>query len=404
VNRFRGWDVLGGSFVNAMMLAGAGIYSFGLFVTPLITEFGLSMKQIFSGLEVFYVSMALWAAIVGRTFNKVSPKTYSILGALAFALGFILISKTTNPIAMLAIVFFLIGFGFTACGPFICNALTTNWFYRLRGRTLGIAAVATSAGGFIMVPIFEKLMSQIGWRSATMTIGIAIAVVASLIAIFIIVAKPEDVGQFPDGATEPVVEIPVASNPRQFLKDRNFWIIAIACGLLLGSDQALMSSLIRYGEERGFSREDAALLVSIVAISAVAGKLLIGWLVEKYDKRVLFALVCLSNIIFLSAAIIAPPYLTMLAVAGVVGMAIGGIYPVWTSITADSFGREHFAEAIGLMNLVTVLFAIASIRLQSTTHDMTGSFELAYKIFIPQAVLAAIVMMFVRVKKEAPTP
>ena len=97
----------------------------------------------------------------------------------------------------MAIIALPIGFGFTACGPFIANVLTTNWFYKKRGRALGIAAVATSAGGFIIQPIFSYMIFKYGWRSALLYMGLAIALISTFLILRYFISKPEDIGQFP---------------------------------------------------------------------------------------------------------------------------------------------------------------------------------------------------------------
>ena len=398
--RFRGWDVLGGSFVNAMVIAGASIYSFGLFVEPLEAEFNLTREQTYLGIIVFYLSMAMWAVTIGKLLTRVSARTLSFLGAIAFALGFALISVIQSPKLDLLIVFTLIGFGFTAAGPFMANALATNWFSRMRGRALGIAAVATSAGGFAMVPLFAYLMDQFGWRQATLIMGLGAGALIILFTWFFVISKPEDIGQTPDG--DALIADDETRNIKtvRIFRNKNFWLIAIACGLLFGSDQALLTSLIPYGQEQGFSRQKAAFVMSVVTFSAIAGKLVIGALAEKYDKRALFAVVCLSNIAFLITVLASPSYLVLLLVGGIVGIAIGGIYPVWTSITADVFGRDQFAPAIGAMNLITVSFILVSLFLTGYTHKLTGDYALAFKIFLPQVILAAIIMFFVRTKND----
>ncbi|NNE56677.1 MAG: MFS transporter [Hellea sp.] len=396
---FKGWHVLIASFITAMMLAGATFYSFQHIVEPFEKEFSITVSQINVGMMVFLLSAAFWAAIIGRSLNRISPKKFAVAGAIAFGIGFILISRIQNPQHMLWVVFTLIGFGFTACGPFICNVLTTNWFYKKRGRALGFAAVATSAGGFIVQPIFVYLLNELGWRDAIFWMGLSFAGLSLILALTVIVSRPEDIGQFPDGASEPIAQNIVAMDPSKILKNRDFWVIAIACGLLLGSDQALLVSLKKFGLSKGYPEYSAAAIPIVVAGSAIAGKLFVGFLVERFDKRKVFSLVCLSNIMFLLVAIYAQSFITMVSVAAIVGMAIGGIYPVWTSITADCFGREYFGPAMGFMNLITVVFAIVSMGVVGKLYDAHGNYDLAFKILIPMATLAAIVMMFVRTKQ-----
>jgi len=398
---FRGWHVLGASFINAMLMAGATFYSFQHFVTPIEAEFGLERDQVNLGMMVFLISSAIWAAIIGKSIQRINPRTLALFGIFAFAAGFAVLSFSQSPKQMIAIIALPIGFGFTACGPFIANVLSTNWFYRKRGRALGIAAVATSAGGFIVQPIFSYMIHAYGWRSALLYMGLAIALIAVLLILRYFISRPEDIGQFPDGETQSVPQTITAANPALILKNRDFWVIALACGLLLASDQALLVSLKPFGENLDFSNAQATLIPTVVAGSAIGGKLLIGWMIERIDKRLVFALVCLSNILFLLAAIFMKSFAALVTVAAFVGIAIGGIYPVWTGITADTFGRDYFAPAIGMMNIFTVILAVVSIGFVGSSFAQHQSYDQAFTVFIPVALLAAIVMFFVRVKKES---
>ncbi|MEP3890544.1 MAG: MFS transporter [Hellea sp.] len=397
---FRGWHVLGASFVTAMLMAGATFYSFQHFVTPIEAEFGLQRNQVNLGMMAFLLSSAIWAAIVGKSIRRINPRTLALAGIVSFTLGFIALSFAQSPRQMMILITLPIGFGFTACGPFIANVLTTNWFYKKRGRALGIAAVATSAGGFLVQPVFSYMIFEYGWRSALLYMGLAIGLISAVLALRYFISKPEDIGQFPDGDTRSVEQKITASDPSLILKNRDFWVIALACGLLLASDQALLVSLKPFGENLGFTNTQATLIPTVVAGSAILGKLLIGWMIERFDKRFVFALVCLSNVIFLLAAVYVTSFVTLVTVAAFVGMAIGGIYPVWTGITADTFGRDYFAPAIGMMNIFTVILAVVAIGFVGSSYTQHQSYDQAFKILIPVTILSAIVMAFVRVKKD----
>ncbi len=401
MNNFRGWHVLGGGFVNAMLIAGAAIYAFGAFVTPIEAEFGFSREQTNLGIIALYVSMMLWAVLVGRWLEKYSAKLFSILGAIAFGLGYLLIGTAQSPVVILLAIAILLGFGFTAAGPFLENALAARWFTRMRGRALGIAAIATSAGGAVVVPVVAVLIERYGWRETTFILAAIIPAIIILIAWRFIISRPEDIGQFPDGDASPA-ETPIMDSTEKphMWSNKNFWLIALGTGLLLGSDQALLISLIPYGEGLGFSKAQAGYVMGVMTASAVFGKLVVGWLAERFDKRLLFALVCVSNIIFLIAVLLNPSYWQLMTVAAFVGLAIGGVYPVWTTLTADCFGRAHFARVIGAMNLITIPLMLISITLIGRTFDMTGSYALAFKIFIPQVILSAIIIGFVALPKK----
>ncbi len=394
---FKGWSVLGGGFVNAMLIAGAAIYAFGLFVIPIQEEFNLNREQVNYGILALYISMMVWAVIVGRLLETKSAKAFSIAGGLAFGLGYLLIGLAQHPAMFLLAVLGPLGFGLTAAGPFLENTLAARWFTKMRGRALGIAAIATSAGGFLVVPAFAALIERYGWRQATLIMAAIITILVVLISWKFVIGRPEDIGQHPDGIEgqiEPTMDAPKA----KFINRADFWLISLGTGLLLGCDQALLASLIPYGEGLSFSKQQAAFIMTALTGSAIAGKLVVGWLAERWDKRLLFALVCLCNIIFLFALLLEPSYVQLMIVSAFVGLAIGGVYPVWTTLTADAFGRENFSRVIGAMNLITVPLMLISITIIGRTFDQTGSYDLAFKIFIPQVILAALFIFFVRQK------
>ena len=126
MSEFKGWHVLGGGFINAMLIAGAAIYSYGAFVTPIEQEFGLTREQANIGIQVLYVSMMVWAVLVGRWLERYSAKYFSIAGGLAFGLGFLMIYFAANPLMILIAILIPISFGFTAAGPFLENALADH--------------------------------------------------------------------------------------------------------------------------------------------------------------------------------------------------------------------------------------------------------------------------------------
>jgi len=400
---FRGWQVLSGSFINAMLAAGASVYSFGLFVAPVEEAFGLSREQAYLGIQVFFLSTAVWAIVTGVIIERFSARLVSILGGLSFGIGFGLIGTAVHPIVMLLAIFGPIGFAFTAAGSFTANVLVTRWFSRFRGRALGIAAVSTSAGGFLVVPVFAALIEAFGWRQACFVAAIIVPSVIVLSSFITIRSRPEDVSQYPDGAISEVDKQPISDRDirslKELLRDPNLWFIGIAIGLLLGSDQALLTSLVPYGIGRGFSLQESSFLVTCVAGSAIIGKILIGWLSERFDKRLLYSLVACLNITFLVTLLYSPGYLGLMVVACCVGLAVGGAVPIWTTLTAHCFGRENFGRALGAMNAITVPIMLGSLWIAARTHDLTGDYQLAFKLFIPQVLLGVAIIQLVRMRQ-----
>ena len=382
-----------------MLMVGATAYSFGLFVLPLQKEFGLSREQANLGLVLLIVGFAVWAPIIGRLIDRRSARVLGVVGAGLFAAGFAAISLAGQPWQMALALAGPVALGSTAAGAFAANTLAARWFVMKRGRALAVVAVATSAGGFVVVPVMARLVGALGWRGAVLAAGLAIGGLVAAATWAFIRDRPSNLGQHPDGgAAEPTLDTPDDRRwtVGEMLRSRNFWLVGVGAGLLLGSDQALLVSLVPYGVGRGFSLPEAANLIAVLTGSAVVGKLVIGWLADRIDKRALFGFTCLCNIAFLWLLRSEPSYALLLASAAVIGLAIGGVYPAWTTLTAQCFGRVSFGQAYGLMTLVTMPFVLVSIVLAGRSFDATGSYDLAFGIFLGSAAVAAILVGLVR--------
>jgi MFS family permease len=177
---FQGWRVVGAGFFNAMLMVGATAYSFGLFVLPLQAEFGLSREQANLGLVLLIIGFAVWAPIIGRLIDRRSARIIGSIGAALFAAGFAAIALAGAPWAMALALAGPVALGSTAAGAFAANTLAARWFVAKRGRALGIVSVATSAGGFVVVPVMARLVEALGWRDAVLVAGLGIGAMVAL--------------------------------------------------------------------------------------------------------------------------------------------------------------------------------------------------------------------------------
>ncbi|MFC4250641.1 MFS transporter [Sinimarinibacterium flocculans] len=402
---YRGWWIVAAGFVCTLLAIGGTTYSFGLFVTPLSEEFGLSRADANGGFIFLLVGFAVWAPIVGRLLDRLPARSVMIGGAVLFAIGFTLIALAQSPLIMGLAVLGPVSLGTVACGALASNTLTARWFRAHRGRAMGVLAIATSAGGFVVPPLTALLMAQLGWRGALGALGLIVLVVVTLCVGLLVRDRPSDLGLEPDGAA--AAASPAQAPPPErswstgaLLRNANFWLIAWGTGILLAADQALLASMIPYGVDAGFGAQRAALLVSCLTFSAIFGKLAIGMLADRIDKRWLFTAVAACNLAFLLVLLSAPGFVPLMVACCVIGLAIGGTYPLWMTLTADCFGSTSFGAVMGTMNFVVMPFSIASIRFIGEVFDRTGRYDLAFQVFIGTAFLATALIWRVRLPRQ----
>jgi MFS family permease len=400
---FHGWWIVIAGFVCTLLTIGSTTYAFGLFVEPLSKEFGLTRADINSGFIFLLLGFAVWAPIVGRLLDRLPARAVMSAGAALFAGGFVLVALAQSPIVMGLMILGPVSLGTVACGALAANTITSRWFEARRGRAMGLLAVSTSAGGFSMPPLIALLMENFGWRSALIVQGLMAAGLMVLMVLLFIRDRPSDLQQAVDGGEARSV-LPTEQRRSEeklwsfgsLLGAANFWLVACGAGILLAADQALLASMIPYGMDAGLSLQQASFLMSCLTFSAILGKLAIGVLADRVDKRLLFCAVAACNIAFLVVLLMGPGYVVMLIACSIIGLAIGGTYPLWMTITADCFGARSFGTVMGSMNLVVMPFSIIAIRFIGEVFDRTGSYQLAFITFLGTALVSSVLILAVR--------
>jgi hypothetical protein len=89
--------------------------------------------------------------------------------------------------------------------------------------------------------------------------------------------------------------------------------------------------------------------------------------------------------------------------AVVFGFGMGGVVPLQGALCGMAFGRLSFGEVMGLMRPVQVPLHALGIPLAAWIHDTTGSFDLAFQIFVAVYALSAAAIALLRIPVSAPS-
>lgn len=403
-NFYPGWLVHAGLFLCAGLVVGTSSYTFGLFVIPVTEELNMSRADFNNGFIALLLGVALMSPVAGRLLDKYSARMLILAGSAMYALGLAGLTMTESGLIMLLLIIGPIAFGYTACGVLAVNTVAVRWFKRRRGTALGIMAVSTSTGAFIMVPVTAFFVENFGWRTAMLVNGgVTLGVIALMVLLFI--------RNFPNGTErgydkEFGVEETAAAEEKkkeertwtypELLCNRNFWLFTLAIGLLLGSDQSMVTAQVPYFVDIGIKLEAAALIVSCMTASAICGKLLVGYLADKIDLRYIFYAVAIVHVALQLVYITQPGYWSLLALATVFGVAIGGVYPVWSTMLAWLFGTHNFGTVMGLMTIIVKGISIVAVRFVGEVYDATGTYIPAFWIFIIAVLISMVLTAFLR--------
>jgi len=398
---YRGWYVLAAAFVSALIAAGCGIHVFGLLVVAVTAEFGISRAEVNNGMIALMLGAAIWSPVVGKLLDRVSSRLVMATGGVAMGAGLVAISQSQSLALMLACIIGPIALGVAAAGTLASNTVVVRWFRLRRGRALGLLAISTSAAGFLLVPVVALLIERSGWREALLQLGLAAG--GLIVAVTLLGIRNRPRGDEPgydrefgggEGAAAAAPESEWSF--RGLLANRNFWLLTLGVGLLFASDQAIMASQVPYFQDSGISLPAASLIVSCMTFSAVVGKLIVGALADRIDLRLLFLAITVAHVGLLLVYIVQPGYWLLIASVSVMGIAVGGVYPVWTTLIAWHFGARSFGTVMGAMVILMKPIAMLALYFIGSVHDHTGSYRQGFAVLLVTVCVAALLIFALR--------
>ncbi len=393
---YYGWFVLAAAAVTELLAQGATSYAAGLFVLPLQAEFHISRANANSSVLILFLGAALASPLVGKALDRLPIRLIVSAGAILFCGALAFIARTPSLAAMAVALFVPAAIGFMCIGPLTTSTLAARWFHRHRGLALGIAAVATSAGGIVVVPLLARAIQAWGWRQGLLVEAAVIAfVILALTWLFLrdspaamgLADHPENQGPDDALATDPAV------HQRAIFISRAFWIPSLVAAGVSGTSQATVVTLVPYGVQLGATPVFAALLVSGFAICAAATKILAGVLADRIDKQfILIAAAVFMTLSWLSVALVAS-FAVLLAAACLAGVALGCMLPAVSALIAASFGPARFGSVMGWTYTLTLVMALVAVRFVGAMYDRFGDYHAAFLSFA--ALMACLALLAV---------
>ena len=144
-----------------------------------------------------------------------------------------------------------------------------------------------------------------------------------------------------------------------------------------------------YSRDLGFEPEQAAFLISLTAISMIAGKLFFGSLSDSVDHRKLYWLAAGALALALLFFQDHPELSQMRLGALLMGFATGGVLPLSGIIISSRFGAASFGRVLGLYNMFLMVGAFGPL-VAGWIFDVTGNYDLAFQLFLLLLIPAAL--------------
>ncbi|MBF4555382.1 cyanate transporter [Pseudomonas sp. p50] len=246
---------------------------------------------------------------------------------------------------------------------------------------MGLYVTSIMGGAAIAASFAPLVMARTGsWR-----MGLAIWAVLALVALLFWIAQP---AQSPPLESKPSSNAPFFGNSRA-------WLLAIFFGLGTASYTCVLAWLAPYYVEKGWSEQNAGLLLGfLTAMEVISGLVTPAIANRSRDRRLVLVVLLVLIMAGFCGLILSPQHLSLLWPC-LLGLGIGGLFPMSLIVSMDHLdspqragGLTAFVQGIGY------LIAGLSPLIAGLIRDQLGSFEWAW--WSLTGVMALMILMVLR--------
>ncbi|MBA7712777.1 L-lactate transporter [subsurface metagenome] len=261
-----------------MMVAFGLMDSFGVFVKPLLGEFGWTRATTSAAYSLSFLIFGFVGIVMGGLTDRFGPRVVLTLCGLCLGLGYILMSQVNSLWQLYLFEGVIVGIGMSALYAPVLS-LIARWFIQRRGLMTGIVLSGLGIGQLIAPPVLSRLIEAYGWRLTYGFIGIAALLVVVIVTQFL-KHDPAKIGLVPYGASENKQREPQAViqgySLREAASTMQFWVL-VALKFCYGYYMfSIVIHIVPHVTDLGISLISAANILAIGGAAMVIGSFVLG--------------------------------------------------------------------------------------------------------------------------------
>jgi MFS family permease len=398
---FQGWWVVGTHFTVQLFIVGFFTYSYPLLFGPVSASFETDVKTM-NYLPTLAGLLGLGLApLAGPLVDKWSAKGLMLIGAVCMVVGLLGMSFSQSILEFTIVGGLFLGAANVLLGPMTGSAVISRWFTSSRGMALGVAAIGTSIGGMVM-PLVVADAVETDWRTGLQRIALVAAVIVIPLLLLRFWNHPSDHGMeaepMPGGSSGAAGDSEAPATTSEILGRPAFWLFTGSLSLMLACYTSTLTNLGQYQVDLGIEAADTKWIFTLLATAGIGGKLTFGYLADRIPLKLGLAVAIIATATAIYLFSLEPAYPVVLAGGVALGIASGGILPVWNAMVPAIFGVANYGRTMGLMSPVIGLTVTPSFALVGALRDSTGSYVLGFQICIGVLMVSLALLAPLQVK------
>jgi MFS family permease len=382
------------AFLALFSIVGFALYGLPFFYDFFVKELGWSRRQVTSGNALSKVAVALlFGFLAGFVVDRFGPRRLMLAG-IVMAGGALVGLSTVTSLGAFYFFYFFNALGYVCGGPLPNQVLLSGWFDAGRGKAMGIAYLGIGVGGALVPLLAHALTQRLGWRGALQALG-AFMIMVALPAAFMVKEPPRvdsgpGVGKGAGPALGPALRQPA------------FYLLAAGSMASIGAVGGTIQNLKLYlGLDRGLAQGEIATTLSLILAGSIVGRLLMGWLADRWAKKRVMLLVYVIVAVSIPLMVFAPTPQLLKVFAFLFGIGLGGDYMIIPLMAAELFGLRVMGRVMGVVLAADGVAEAVMPLAVATLRDHYGSYTNGFLLLVVLAAAGAVAVAFLPQKARA---
>jgi len=369
------------SFLALFAIVGCALYGLPFFYDFFVKDLGWSRRDVTSGnaySKLLVGPLVGWLA--GILVDRFGPRRLMLVGIVIAGAALIGLGSVTT-LGAFYFFYLLNALGYVLGGPLPVQVLLSRWFDAARGKAMGIAYLGIGIGGALVPLVAYALTQSMGWRGALRVLGVLMIVVA-LPGAFLVRDPPRPSA---GAGAEP------APSVADILRRPAFYLLAAGSMASIGAVGGTMQNLKLYlSLDRKIAQGEIAGILSLILVGSIGGRLLMGWLADRWFKKHVMLLVYTIVAATIPAMVFAPSVPLIKVGAFLFGIGLGGDYMVIPLMAAELFGLRMLGRVMGIVLTADGVAEAVVPMAVATIRDRTGSYAGGFLLLVALAAAGAI--------------
>jgi len=325
------------------------MFSLAVFLAPMSEQTQWSRAGVSFAMTINFLVLAFGSFGWGAASDRWGARVVTLCGAVLLGMALVVASRATTLLSFQLTYGILVGLATSAFfAPMI--ATVTGWFETRRNLAVSLVSAGMGMAPLTISPLASWLITQHGWRSAMLYIGVMAWVLLIPAAFFV---------RRPPPAAAPQSSAPSLASSRsevgRALTSPQFLVLGFTFMLCCAAHSGPIFHVVSYAMYCGLGALAAVSVYSVEGLAGLGGRILIGLLADRFGaKRVLIATLAAQSIA-IAAYLGVNTQAEFYTLAVIFGVAYGGGMPLYASLARDYFGQHIMGTVFGAATMLSAL-------------------------------------------------